>query len=61
MVNCPVTVEPDAERLRPADIPVLSGDASRLERATGWRPEIPLEQTLADTLEAARQAVVAGV
>jgi GDP-4-dehydro-6-deoxy-D-mannose reductase len=61
MVDCPVTVEPDAERLRPADIPVLSGDASRLERATGWRPEIPLEQTLADTLEAARQAVVAGV
>jgi GDP-4-dehydro-6-deoxy-D-mannose reductase len=61
MVDCPVTVEPDPERLRPADIPVVSGDASRLERATGWRPEIPLEQTLADTLEAARQAVVAGV
>jgi GDP-4-dehydro-6-deoxy-D-mannose reductase len=61
MAECPVTVEPDPERLRPADIPVLSGDASRLERATGWRPEIPLEQTLADTLDAARQAVVAGV
>jgi GDP-4-dehydro-6-deoxy-D-mannose reductase len=61
MVNCAVAVEPDPERLRPADIPVLSGDSSRLERATGWRPEIPLEQTLADTLEAARQAVVAGV
>ena len=61
MVDCPVAVEPDPERLRPADIPVVSGDASRLERATGWRPEIPLERTLADTLEAARQAVVAGV
>jgi GDP-4-dehydro-6-deoxy-D-mannose reductase len=61
MVDCPVTVEPDPERLRPADIPVVSGDASRLERATGWQPEIPLERTLADTLEAARQAVVAGV
>jgi GDP-4-dehydro-6-deoxy-D-mannose reductase len=61
MVDCAVAVEPDPERLRPADIPVLAGDASRLERATGWRPEIPLERTLADTLEAARQAVVAGV
>jgi GDP-4-dehydro-6-deoxy-D-mannose reductase len=55
MARCPVTVEPDPDRLRPADIPVLSGDPSRLEQATGWRPEIPLERTLADTLEAARQ------
>jgi GDP-4-dehydro-6-deoxy-D-mannose reductase len=54
---CPVTVEPDPERLRIADIPVMRGDASRLEQATGWRPEIPLEQTLSDTLEAARRAV----
>jgi GDP-4-dehydro-6-deoxy-D-mannose reductase len=57
MARCPVTVEPDPDRLRPADIPRLSGDPSRLERATGWRPEIPLEQTLADTLDAARRAV----
>jgi GDP-4-dehydro-6-deoxy-D-mannose reductase len=58
MARCPVTVEPDPDRLRPADIPVLVGDASRLERATGWRPQIPLEQTLADTLQAARESRV---
>jgi GDP-4-dehydro-6-deoxy-D-mannose reductase len=57
LAGCPVTVEHDPERLRPVDIPVLSGDASRLERATGWRPQITLEQTLADTLEEARRAV----
>jgi len=25
-------------------------DISRLVQATGWRPEIPVEQTVADTL-----------
>ena len=57
LADCSVVVEPDPERLRPADIPVMRGNASRLEDATGWRPEIPLEQTLSDTLESARRAV----
>ena len=39
-------VEPDPERLRPADIPVLWGSAEKLHRATGWEPSIPLERTL---------------
>ncbi len=51
-----VSVEQDAARLRPADVPVVCGDASRLRAATGWRPEIPLATSLADALEAARQA-----
>ena len=29
----------------------MSGDASRFRRATGWRPLIPLERTLADLLD----------
>jgi nucleoside-diphosphate-sugar epimerase len=28
---------------------------SKLKAATGWRPEIPLEQTLRDVLEGWRQ------
>jgi GDP-4-dehydro-6-deoxy-D-mannose reductase len=51
----PVQVERDESRLRPADIARLCGDPSKLTAATGWRPEIPLEQTLADTLAAARE------
>lgn len=51
----PVEVEQDPSRLRPVDIPVLCGDSSRLRAATGWSPEILLEQTLSDTLAAARQ------
>lgn len=61
LADVPVTVEQDPGRLRPADIPVLCGDSSKLRRATGWEPQIPLEHTLADTLEAARRAVGASV
>jgi GDP-4-dehydro-6-deoxy-D-mannose reductase len=58
MARVPITVEQDPDRLRPADIPVQRGDPSRLREATGWKPEIPLEQTLADTLDAARRSRV---
>ena len=51
----PVQVERDESRVRPAEIPRLAVDPARLQAATGWRPEIPLEQTLADTLGAARE------
>jgi GDP-4-dehydro-6-deoxy-D-mannose reductase len=51
----PVEVERDERRIRLAEIRSLAGDPSRLRAATGWRPEIPLEQTLADTLAAARE------
>ena len=52
-----VEVAFDPVRLRPADIQVLTGDASRFRAATDWRPEIPFERTLADTLAYWRAAV----
>ena len=55
LARVPVRVERDESRLRPADIPRLCGDASKLRAATGWEPTIPLEQTLADALAAARE------
>lgn len=61
MARCPVTVELDPTRLRPSELPVVWGDASKLTAATGWKPEIPLEQTLADTLDYARHLVSAQV
>lgn len=54
LARVPVEVERDESRVRPAEIRSLAGDPSRLCVATGWRPEIPLEQTLADALAAAR-------
>jgi len=40
----------DPELVREVDVPVLVGDGSRLRADTGWRPRIPLDQTLADVL-----------
>ena len=42
----------DAELLRPDDIPVLIGDASKLRTVTGWSPQIPFERTLTDLVNA---------
>lgn len=46
-----VMTREDPARLRPSDTPVLIGDAAKLRQATGWRPLIPLEQSLRDTLD----------
>jgi GDP-4-dehydro-6-deoxy-D-mannose reductase len=40
----------DPDLVRPVDVPVLRGDASRLEKATGWKPSITLDDTLGDVL-----------
>jgi GDP-4-dehydro-6-deoxy-D-mannose reductase len=36
---------------------VLLGDHSLLSEATGWQPEIPLDQTLADLLDDMRERI----
>jgi GDP-4-dehydro-6-deoxy-D-mannose reductase len=46
----PMRLEHDPGRVRPVEVPVLRGDNSRLHRATGWQPEIPLASTLTDVL-----------
>ncbi len=43
-------VRPDPDLMRPADVPVMVGDPSRLRAATGWEPSIPLGQSLGDVL-----------
>ena len=46
-----IGVRADPSRLRPADVPVLIGDATKIRKQIGWRPTIPFEQTLRDLLE----------
>jgi len=46
-----VELQVDPDRLRPSDVEILLGDYSKLEADTGWRPEIPLQKTLQDTLD----------
>jgi GDP-4-dehydro-6-deoxy-D-mannose reductase len=50
-----IRIELDPSRVRPADLPYLVGDPAAIARDTGWSATIPLEQTLADVLEAWRR------
>ena len=43
--------EVDPERVRAQDVPEVRGSAERLAEASGWRPEIPLERTVADAVD----------
>ncbi len=47
----PIEIRTDPARMRPSDVPVLRGSAEKVERALGWRREIPLERTLTDLLD----------
>jgi GDP-4-dehydro-6-deoxy-D-mannose reductase len=45
-----VTAEKDSALIRPVDTPVIYGDNKKLQHDTGWKPEIPMAQTIADTV-----------
>ncbi|HEV8457285.1 MAG TPA: GDP-mannose 4,6-dehydratase [Methylomirabilota bacterium] len=50
-----IGVKTDPTRLRPSDVMWLEGDASKIEKAVGWKVEIPFERTLRDLLGYWRQ------
>ncbi|HET7497708.1 MAG TPA: GDP-mannose 4,6-dehydratase [Candidatus Eisenbacteria bacterium] len=50
MSKTKIKVEQDEARMRPSDVPVLLGDATRFRNRTGWEPSIPFEQTMRDLL-----------
>ncbi|MFK5599221.1 GDP-mannose 4,6-dehydratase [Methylobacterium sp. HMF5984] len=50
----PFEVRVAADRMRPSEIPVAAGDATRLTEATGWTPKADWDAALADVLEHAR-------
>ena len=45
-----VTHEVDPARVRANEVMDLRGDHARLTEVTGWTPEIPLRQTMADAV-----------
>ncbi len=51
-IGYPVIVESDPNLTRPNDIAHLVGEPARLANDTGWKPVIPLAQTLDDLLDA---------
>ena len=56
LAGVPLTLSAGSVELRPIDVPVLRGDNARLRAATGWEPEIPLDETLRDVLASWRDA-----
>src|SRR3989338_9382 len=40
----------DPKLLRPTDEPIIYGDSTKFKSITGWKQEIPIEQTLTDML-----------
>lgn len=56
-----IDVQADPKRMRPSDVPLSVCDASKLQRDTGWKPQIPFERSLADVLDEWRQRVTASV
>jgi len=57
MARRPMRLEEDPSLQRPVEIPVLRGDPTKIHKATGWEPEIPISSTLADLLAEWRQRV----
>ncbi len=51
-VGAAVEPVPDPSLIRSGDLQYLVGDASKLRRATGWSPRIPLDQTLREMVDA---------
>jgi GDP-mannose 4,6-dehydratase len=55
-----ITVETDPERLRPIDADLQVPNTAKFEAHTGWKPEIPFEQTMKELLQYWRDRVHAG-
>ncbi len=48
-VDVQITFDPN--RMRPSETPCLFGSYAKIEEQIGWRPRIPLRQSLADALQ----------
>ena len=47
----------DEALLRPTDERIIAGDVSKLKKDTGWKQNVPMEQTIADMLDYWRKAL----
>ena len=46
-----IEARPDPKRMRPSDVELLLGDATKLRTETGWEPKYKFEQTMKDLLD----------
>ena len=57
MSKVKIKIVRDEERMRPSDVEVLIGDASKFYKQTGWRPQISFTKTMEDLLNYWRERV----
>ena len=55
--SCDISVEIDANKIRPVDVPIIEADITKIQEQTGWKPEISISQTIEDTLSYWRERV----
>ena len=53
LVGVDAILNTDAALVRPAEVPVLIGDATKLRSATGWSPRFTLDSIIEDLIRAA--------
>ena len=46
-----IIIKKDTKRIPPQDIGTIYCDYSKFKKTTGWQPQIPIIQTLSDTIE----------
>ncbi|WMC91712.1 GDP-mannose 4,6-dehydratase [Kineothrix sp. MB12-C1] len=52
-----IEVKIDNNKIRPVDVPIIEADITKINELTGWKPEIPLRQTIKETLDYWRERV----
>lgn len=52
-----ITVEVDPAKIRPVDVPIIEADTTKINKATGWKTEIPLATTIEETLTYWREKI----
>ena len=60
MTKMRINVEVAKEKIRPVELPVVVGDPTKIRKAIGWEPKIPLKQTLSDILTWWRERIARG-
>lgn len=52
-----IKVRKDPLRIRPSDVELLLGDCTKFKQETGWKPKIPFEKTLKDSIDYWREKI----
>lgn len=52
-----INVEVDPAKIRPVDVPIIEADITKIQELTGWKPIIPIEQTIQETLDFWRRSL----